>query len=238
MKFGIAQTVEDFKFIYFNRTVKRAINRINIKKIKRSIMSDGLLQPISVIIYEGVKYVIDGQHRLVALAELGMDIPYYVCREVEILDDMLSAIIEAQKTRTWKPEDYLYAFVAVKNSHYIMLKDIINKFEIKSNAYSLVLTAIGNGKAPSADFKSGKLTITNRTRVEKVLNHYFQLTSLDGFPSGVKSGRGVISMICDLDYNHTKLVKKVAQIIKKRPDYFVNDETVLKGQLRKIIVEL
>jgi|14BtaG_2_1085337.scaffolds.fasta_scaffold23221_1 hypothetical protein len=88
VKFEVGTTKDYglFKFFNYNRAIKRA----NLKAIKKAIQKRGLIMPI--LVTKDFK-VIDGQHRLLALEELGMEIHYviahdYISNDVEEVNNV------------------------------------------------------------------------------------------------------------------------------------------------------
>ena len=83
---GITKDYSLFKFFNYNRAIKRA----NLKEIKKAIQKRGLIMPI--LVTKDFK-VIDGQHRLLALQELEMEVHYviahdYVSNDVEEVNNV------------------------------------------------------------------------------------------------------------------------------------------------------
>lgn len=71
---GITKDYDLFKFFNYNRAIKRA----NLREIKKSIQKRGLIMPILVT---KEFQVIDGQHRVLALQELGMEVHYVIAHD-------------------------------------------------------------------------------------------------------------------------------------------------------------
>lgn len=69
---GVTDDYNSFKFFKYNR----AINKANLKNVKKSLQKRGQIMPV--LITKDFK-VIDGQHRVVALQELELPIHYTIC---------------------------------------------------------------------------------------------------------------------------------------------------------------
>jgi len=83
---GTTKDYSLFKFFNYNRAIKRA----NLKAIKKAIQKRGLIMPI--LVTKDFQ-VIDGQHRLLALEELEMEVHYviahdYVSNDVEEVNNV------------------------------------------------------------------------------------------------------------------------------------------------------
>jgi len=71
---GTTKDYSLFKFFNYNRAIKGA----NLKAIKKAIQKRGLIMPI--LVTDEFR-VIDGQHRLLALEELGMEVHYIIAHD-------------------------------------------------------------------------------------------------------------------------------------------------------------
>lgn len=69
---GVTDDYNSFKFFKYNR----AINKANLRNVKKSLQKRGQIMPV--LITKDFK-VIDGQHRVVALQELELPIHYTIC---------------------------------------------------------------------------------------------------------------------------------------------------------------
>jgi hypothetical protein len=108
---------ESFKTFPFNRDVCSK----HVAKLKESIDTLGLTHPI---IVNEKRFIIDGQHRLQAVKELGLPVQF-------IVNDSMSAkdLIEINTTqRRWSMEDYLHYYCERKNVAYLRCHDFIHRF--------------------------------------------------------------------------------------------------------------
>lgn len=71
---GVTDDYGLFSFFSYNRDIKTS----NLKSVKKSIQKRGLIMPVLVT---NEFYVIDGQHRLLALQELGLPIHYVIAHD-------------------------------------------------------------------------------------------------------------------------------------------------------------
>ena len=76
---GSTDNYKSFRFFGYNR----AIDNANLNKIKSSIKSRGQIMPV--LITKDFA-VIDGQHRVLALQELGLLVHYVICNNYIPLD--------------------------------------------------------------------------------------------------------------------------------------------------------
>ncbi len=119
---------EKFKLLDFNR---KKLDRNHINKIKESITKNGYIgSPI--LVNEDFE-IYDGQHRFMALKEMGLEIPY------KIIDVEYNSIIDLNITqKKWTLEDYVnYYSEKDKNPNYVRLGRICK--DLKCSVY-LILT--------------------------------------------------------------------------------------------------
>lgn len=119
---------ERFKLLDFNRN---KLDRNHINKIKDSIGKNGYIS--SPILVNSDFEIYDGQHRFVALKEMGLEIPY------EVIDISYNSIIDLNITqKKWTLEDYVnYYCQKDKNPHYVRLSRICKDLKL---GVSTVLT--------------------------------------------------------------------------------------------------
>lgn len=115
-----------FKFIQGNRP----IDRFHLKRLKKSIESNNKMSIHPIIVNE--KYeIIDGQHRLEAAKQLGIDIYYIIASDI---DD--SHVIDCNvNQKQWEVDNYINFFsIREKSEDYIKLEKMFLKTRLKPKA--------------------------------------------------------------------------------------------------------
>lgn len=134
-----------FKFSGSNRGIKSA----SVAKLKASMQEYGFItgRPI-LCTKEGV--IIDGQHRLKAAEELGIEVDY------EITDgDTMKKMIELNATQTnWALVDYINSYAAQNIDCYRKLLKFQEKYKLGMSNNILILVAYG--KNVSSEIRSGR----------------------------------------------------------------------------------
>lgn len=130
------------------RQDNRQIDKQHVRRLKESIEARNLLdmRPISVTKeYE----ILDGQHRLMAAKELGVEI-YYKIEEILNSQDMILMNV----SKAWSIADFMNYYVSNKFPEYLKLQVLIKEKNISlSNALHITL---GRCKCNFDDFKKGK----------------------------------------------------------------------------------
>ncbi len=163
MEYPKIQSTKDyaiFKMVNFNRTK----NKNHIQAVKSIIQKENLLHLHPIIINEQME-VIDGQHRLEAAKELGIDI-FYIQDKVSYEHILNSNLFQKKMTL----EDVV-KFYAVKDKipHYIEFKDYTELLNLSPK--SLIGLLFGTVSIPMIGFiKSGKFQMPpKRSIVENLV---------------------------------------------------------------------
>ena len=152
----------------------RVLNQKNLRKIIASMRRKLRDSPLQV----NEKFeVIDGQHRLAALKELGLPVQYYISKgaNLETAQDL------NVNTENWKIDDYLQSYIAQGIKDYIIYKQFFDsyKFNHKITAYLLTGDAKGNTEA----FNTGKFKIVD---IQKASDIAAKLNLIGGYYEGFK----------------------------------------------------
>ena len=131
----------------------RNINQLHVQRLKRSMSEKQLISPI--IVNENNE-IIDGQHRVVALRELGLPVYYIVCPgyslpEVQRLN---------REFRAWNVDDFLDGYINFGKESYIEVKKFKERHGWSST--KLVITLLNRNQREDdvvSDFKRGNYNI-------------------------------------------------------------------------------
>lgn len=166
MSIPIIQKTKDyyiFRYINFNRP----INKRHVQQLKQMILKENLLHLHPVIVNDRMEMV-DGQHRLCAAKELGVDI-YYIQDSVSYEHILNSNLY--QKKLTLQDVVKFYA-VKDKIPSYEKLYEYIEDLGISSKAALGLL--FGSISVSIIDFiKSGKFQMPNeKKKIEILVSHF------------------------------------------------------------------
>ena len=144
----------------------RTENVANINAIKKSMSEDQLIVPA--IVNENYQ-IIDGQHRLKACEELGVEF-YFIIVEGYGLDQVQR--INAHM-KNWNDTDYLESFINRYNNgepefkQYVLLKEFMTSNGITNMKAALVLAYDGLAtEVPKIAFRTGTFKFNNLNRAE------------------------------------------------------------------------
>lgn len=180
---------ELFKFIDSNRN----LNRNHINKLKDSISKNGYIENCPIIVNKNME-VLDGQHRFVALKEMGLEIPYTISDTTK--NKILIDLNILQKK--WTVLDYVHYYATEEqNKYYIKLQELIKEtgFDVTT-----ILTAMNNvpiGGYYTQAVKEGNFTINpiQETAVRIFHKHAKELSNLLRIKMNTRFYKALIDLI-------------------------------------------
>jgi len=133
----------------------RIVNPLHVKKIADSMKIKVLFIPI--IVNEEFQ-VIDGQHRLEARKQLGLEVPYIICPNYT-LEDVHRA---NSNHKAWTNIDFINAYAEAGADNYIFLKKLFDLYGEKVSISDLInLNTISRFNAMKY-FKSGEIKLIEK----------------------------------------------------------------------------
>lgn len=138
-KIGVTPSTTNFGFFEYNRE----LDNNNINKLMESIKERGQLVPIMVT---KDNYIIDGQHRYIALQQLGMDIIYVVCPNYEIEDvDRINNV-----RKSWNAMNRIRSLAIRKYPEFEDLLDVVKEWDGVFKPMTIVDAFCGNNNNRSS----------------------------------------------------------------------------------------
>lgn len=208
--------------IFKKNLCNREIDPSNLKKITASIKMNNMLELKPIIVNEGME-IIDGQHRLEAARNLGLEI-YYIVQEKSQDHDMI-LLNSAQKN--WTIADYVHYYATRGKSAYKLVMDICRDLQQDTK---LILMLMGvNPKKIGDKIKSGTLTIDNlepRESVEEKLKFIENIIAFikektlenPSYLNALSFKRALCHMITNPDFSRDIFTAKLkAWVIKVKP---------------------
>jgi hypothetical protein len=147
--------------IFKQRYDNRPLHIPHVESLKESLRQKNMLVVNPIIVNEDFE-VIDGQHRLQAAKELGLEVYYIIIRNYSPKDIQL-----LNTTRGWLLYDYFDFYCKNQYPQYLALKSFIEKHNLTLSV-ALKITRGKNQKNYNM-FKNGKY-VFNDTKSENLLN--------------------------------------------------------------------
>lgn len=156
---------DEFKFFEFNR----AINPNHVQKLKLAIEQSNDLHLNPLIVTEDL-HVIDGQHRLKAAEELGVDVYYLIDNDFDI-----HKIIDINAVKlNWTLDDFFKYWLHQGKSEYVELDKFIKTYNLtQSQAQIWVMK---DGGRSNAYFKNGTYKFQMTPELEEQIKCLKRLT--------------------------------------------------------------
>lgn len=192
------QLYDQFKLVETNRP----IDHKHVVKLKHSISKKNLLHLNPIIVDEQFN-VIDGQHRLQAARELGLDVHYIMSTEISQED---IATLNTNK-KMWQIADYVQYHAKNGKVAYHSLQLFMKNFHfLPPSAALLIACRDVNPK----DVRDGKLKELNLDEAEAFMG---RLSDIRNHYSDAYSRKFVMAVrVCEKaqDYDHKRMVEKIA----------------------------
>lgn len=159
--------------------------------------------------------VIDGQHRLAAAQEAGVEVFYIIHKSLDINDvqDLNSG------TRHWGLMDYALSYKELGKLDYAIFVDMVQKYNVSHN---VVLMVLSNEKSNLHQFKSGNFHAHDVQRAAKFFDSLFQF---EGYYDAYRTGTFATAfwkMFNNVAYNHEHLLNQ----LRKKPEAAHKQEDV------------
>lgn len=192
----------------------RKIDTLQVEKIKDSILSGYILNPIIV----NMKYEIgDGQHRFTALKLLNMPIHYIVIEKMGLEECQRLNLIG----KNWTTKDFVQSYANRGNEYYKKMVDFMFEYDFivdiqtasyilqnnKNNYDGNLTQIIREGKFKFSD-ENFKIAISIANKMKEIC----ELTSIMKF---VNCQRAFINILKHDRYNHEKMLWKIENQIER-----------------------
>ncbi len=192
MKVKTTTNYEQFATLYGNRP----INRRHVESIKESIRKNGYLPTIAIVNQH--KEVVDGQHRLKAVSELGLP---YVYTEYDGAD--VNSALDLNRTqRSWTMQDYIESYANAGNQNYLDLMNDMKKWTI---SYVPAVTMAGVG---TKTVKTGTLKYKSSQQLDERIARALVIQPFIG-TKVIALWTAIYKVISNKDYNHQRMMKNL-----------------------------
>ena len=200
----------------------RTISQTHVRALKKSISKEHIPTPIIV----NNKYeIIDGQHRVEAIKQLGKPV-YFV-----VIDDLAVNDVKRLNTigRNWTVRDFMNLYIKEGNKNYMVYRDFMDKYKFNHNE---TLSLLGNRKIGGSQcmpFRDGDFVVQDYNRA---VRNAEKILMVKDYYDGYKR-RSFVYALLDLfgneKYNHNRFLKKLSyQSVK------LQDQTTFKQYLQVI----
>ncbi len=205
----IVKSTKDYSKFKFRKDNRASISSVHVNELKESITRKNMLEfrPIQV---NGNYEIMDGQHRLKAAQELGLEIYYTV-------DDFLAPedIIMLNVSKGWSLEDYLNFWIHQERRPYIEFKSFCQASKIGLKLGLTICFSIDKNNYRA--FKEGNLVfnaplLENVEKCWDIIAHVRRENTYAQFTHTVRFWRALLWIIGQDNYNHEKMLYNLAKM--------------------------
>lgn len=201
------------QFKLFDRNRENGVCQKHVEVLKHSIQSRNMLE-FKPIECDGDMRVLDGQHRLKAAEQLGVDI-YYTINSNLVENDMITLNIN----KSWTPRDFLNFYVKGHYPEYLKLNDFVNKNAIDLRI-AIKLTK-GNSKRTHRDFKMGNFTFNEEEHGDlfdicwQTIDYIKKMNGVKPYLATTRFWNALIKLIRHTDFNKEKWFTNLSRMIER-----------------------
>lgn len=206
------KTKEYEKFI-FRDDNREKINVTHVRKLIDSIKARNLLELRPILVNERYE-IIDGQHRLLAAKELGVEIYYKMEKGLEAAEVMTMNL-----TKPWIAGDYLNYYCKHGYQDYIKLKDFMKKNGINLR---VALTMIqGESKQKMTLFKQGKFQFNDAPQEKELelchetIDFIKKMNGFSLYTSSSRFWRALRKLVTHANFDNGKWKENLSKMIER-----------------------
>jgi hypothetical protein len=202
------QKTKNYDMFVFRNDNREKVKPSHVQMLKRSISTRNLLEMRPICVNKDME-VIDGQHRLLAAEELGLDIYYQVEDKLEVGD-----VILMNTSKNWTNADFLNFYVKNGYQEYIKLNDFMKLNQI---SFKVAYLLINKKNADNLDyFKHGefKMKEIDQTALDICRLSVDHIKNMNGYAHYLHSGRFWKSLICMIQHPEFELKRWMSNLSK------------------------
>jgi len=189
-----------FRLVYGNRQLKRS----KVIRMREAIKQENKIQAYPIVVNSNYQ-IIDGQHRFIALAELGLPVCYIVNNTFKI-----SVIaISASNQDKWKSDDYLESWCTLGRNDYIVFRNFMKTYDTNFT----VTLVLFNGRFTGGlyrDFAEGKFSAKYHKRAKKWIKMVHEFKEyIQDIHKDRHFVRAILNCFSHPEYNHKRMLRKM-----------------------------
>ena len=189
-----------FRLIFGNREIKRT----KVIKLRDEMKQNNRVSSYPIIVNSNFQ-IIDGQHRFVALVELGVEICYVVDDTFDIKNIATSNTMPDK----WKSDNYLSAFRELGIESYDTFANFMKTYDTNFT----VTLVLFHGRFTGGlyrDFAEGKFKATNLNRAVKWIKKVHEFKKyIQDIHKDRHFVRAILNCFLHPEYIHTRMINKM-----------------------------
>lgn len=209
---------KNYSIFKFDPAKNRSINYSHLARLKAAITNKNLLADNPIVV-DANHTVIDGQHRLMAAQQMGVDVYYFVAQNMTLED---TASINGS-SKKWTIEDYLSLYVKEGRPSYLWVNSIKTKYPFLTLTKIIELGYYGDQFKGKTAFTSGNYEANDIDFAERVISFiqdYKEFTKNYRHTAFVDAIKYLVGLGI---YDHSRMMQKMKYAASKlRPQICTN----------------
>ena len=195
--------------------LNRAVSVKHKDRMAQSIRKIGMSGGIAVVIYKGVYYIVDGNHRAAAKTDLGLPI-YFRYRNVDTLDELIECVIQHNASaKNWVNDVYINTFSGLGRKPYIITKEFVIKYGFTPSTTVAIIGKISVMLA-KVRIKDGLLNIESRAVAQDRIDIVNKFILRFGMGKGQRLVEGLIQAMNNIGYESLRAnINRIADKAKE-----------------------
>lgn len=189
----------------------RDVDEQHVLQLQKLMLANGNLTYEFPIVVNSEMYVIDGQHRLKALQDLGWEVGYIVQDQATI--ETVRAINRGNRNWSWR--DVANSYAKLGNKEYEWFLWFTETYNLTLGAATAFTTGFTRGSRKS--FMDGSFKITHKTEAVNRAEQYAQIREEAGVDSAAFAA-AFAEVNKSPYYDHERMSRKVAELAQTIPE--------------------
>lgn len=191
---------DQFSFLDANREEYRG----HVEEIKKSIEKFGDFTRLQPILVNEQLQIIDGQHRFLALKEMGLPINYTIAEGLGVNEARSMNILH----RNWTAMDYARSYAKTGDPSY---KKFLKMIEDYGFSVGTTIKYISNGVVDGQwrQFRNGEFVLSDEAGARKRLDTLASLGEYTKLVKDILFARALLIAMSSENYNHKRMVTKI-----------------------------
>lgn len=204
---------KDYDLFIFREDNREKIDKAHVKRLAESIRSRNLLEFRPVIVNHKME-VLDGQHRILAAKELGVEIFYQVENSLDSFD-----IITMNISKSWSSNDYLNFYCKHGYDEYIKLKQFIDINNVSLTVGMSI--AIGQSKQGRHDFRMGRFKFEHKDLSDEIrmcwhtVDYIKKINGYSAYTTSTRFWNAVLKLVRHPSFNPDKWKFNMERLVDK-----------------------
>lgn len=185
----------------------REVERTHVRELVRLLQQNGnLTNQFPIVVNEDME-VIDGQHRLEALKELGWEVAYI--QEKGATLNMVRAINLGNRNWNWR--DIAQSYADLGNEEY---KWFLRYVDTHGISYTLACVFLGlpMDKRTNSDFYQGYMFIEHKTKGVEMVEYYLEVMKYIDDVAPREFGRALATLRASPAYDDKRMIEKLKEL--------------------------